>query len=156
MAGVTAGAVHLINMITLSVGQQRHLDRNQQVQLFVDFLSSGCVLWRQSVNRQNQNSLFLWPRDGRTIRWEAREKKYNYHLLSQNIYEESSLGDEALICRVKSACFTSRLADPQCFPGSAQNSAKVIFIHDEAHQREAWATRQINWGFPLNILNVNI
>lgn len=85
-----------------------------------------------------------------------KEKKVNYHLLSQNIYEESSLGDEALICRLESARFTWRLADPQCFTGSAQNSAEAIFIHDEAHQREAWATRQINRSFPLNILNVNI
>lgn len=37
MVGVTAGAVCLINIITLRVGRHGHLDRNQQVRLFVDF-----------------------------------------------------------------------------------------------------------------------
>lgn len=75
MAGVTAGAVCLINIITLRVGRHGHLDRNQQVRLFVDFLSSGCALWRQSVNRQNGNSFFLRPRDGGRRRGDGRRKK---------------------------------------------------------------------------------
>jgi len=71
MAGVTAGAVCMTKIIILGVGQHGHLDRNQQVRLFVDFLSSGSVHWRQSVNRQKGNR----PRDGKRRRGEGRKKK---------------------------------------------------------------------------------
>lgn len=76
MAGVTAGAVCLINIIAPRVGQHRHLDRNQRVGLSVDLLSWGCVLWKQSVKRQNKNKVSLLAKGWRRTRREGRGKNH--------------------------------------------------------------------------------
>lgn len=76
MAGVTADAVCLINIIAPRVGQHRHLDRNQRVRLSVDLLSWGRVLWKQSVKRQNKNKVSLLAKGWRRTRREGRGKNH--------------------------------------------------------------------------------
>lgn len=106
------------------------------------------------MNRRYQNRFFSRPRDGGRRRREGRkEKETNYQLVTHHIYETSSLGDKSLICR---SPYPETCKIPNAFQGLFETQFEAIFIHDKAHQREAWATCQIKWRFPFNISTVNI